>query len=181
MLALQSTNEPFSKEVDKVILTNRYFLNGGPVLQLQKSGWDQDGIELGFRRQDSFGLNIRRRVELPKRAVELDGKVVKLADVSTPEKMEAFQAAEEKADAIKLEVSSDGNSSINMTDKSGKKRAELWTDEDAAYLQILDANANPRATVGTAHVVKPDGSRITFPEASLLLCDPEGKTIWHAP
>jgi len=35
--------------------------------------------------------------------------------------------------------------------------------------------------LGTGRTVLPDGREITYPESSLRLFGPDGKTIWHAP
>jgi hypothetical protein len=67
-----------------------------------------------------------------------------------------------------------------LYDKNGI-RAVLGAVEDGAGLQLSDVNGKPRASFGAGYTTMPDGRKITYPESSIRLSNPEAQTIWAAP
>lgn len=78
-----------------------------------------------------------------------------------------------------LRVSEDGPVLV-MRDEKGNPRVGLSVGEDGPRLLLSDVNGNFRFWAGTASLESPDGKRIEYPESSLILFGPDGKTIWSA-
>jgi hypothetical protein len=78
-----------------------------------------------------------------------------------------------------LRVSEDGPVLV-MHDEKGNPRAGLSVGEDGPRLLLSDVNGKFRFWAGTASLVSSDGKRIEYPESSLILFGPNGKTIWSA-
>jgi hypothetical protein len=79
-----------------------------------------------------------------------------------------------------LGVSKDGPS-LSLYDENGKDRAGMAMTKDGPKLGLFDENGVRRTMLGAASTVTPEGKTITYPESSLLLFSPDGKTIWSAP
>jgi len=72
---------------------------------------------------------------------------------------------------------------LALFDENGKTRAELTTmgkGKDMPGLILYDENGKVRASLGADQTETPDGRKITYPESSMRLFNPEGKVIWAA-
>jgi hypothetical protein len=68
-----------------------------------------------------------------------------------------------------------------LYDEKSVCRAILGVDSDQARLVLHDRNGTQRAILGATPMATTGGRTFTKPESSLLLCGPDGLTIWAAP
>jgi hypothetical protein len=81
-----------------------------------------------------------------------------------------------------LDVLPDGSPSLVLADETGKSWAALTLHHDGSSILILsDAEGDTRAALGATFEVVRAGEDRTWPAASLVLFDKDGKVIWKAP
>jgi len=70
---------------------------------------------------------------------------------------------------------------LALFDENGEIRADLSQNSKGSGLSLLDANGGTGVLLRTAQTTTPDRKTTTYPESSLLMCDPNGDVIWSAP
>jgi len=71
---------------------------------------------------------------------------------------------------------------LALQDENGKDRAMLSVNKDEGTgLHLFDKKGQGRVTLGACKVASPDGAQTQYPESSLCLFGPDGKSLWSAP
>ena len=71
--------------------------------------------------------------------------------------------------------------SLFLRDKNDQLRADLALSKNGPTLNLSDENGKTRAALGANQTARPDGTQTKYPESSLFLFGPDGKTLWSAP
>jgi len=109
-----------------------------------------------------------------------DEKGMPLAKLAVTNGESMLTLCDEKGQARTwLRVAEDGPILV-MRDEKGQARTGLSVGKYGPRLLMRDENGKFRFWAGTAVLESPDGKRIEYPESSLILFGPDGKTIWSA-
>jgi hypothetical protein len=68
---------------------------------------------------------------------------------------------------------------LSLNDNA-QRRAQMSLSDFGTSLRFFDHEGNERLSAGRQSVFKEDGTRITYPESSILLFGPDGSIIWSA-
>jgi hypothetical protein len=71
--------------------------------------------------------------------------------------------------------------SLFLRDKKDQLRADLALSKNGPTLNLFDENGKARAAMGAVQTASPDGTQTKYPESSLFLFGPDGKTLWSVP
>jgi hypothetical protein len=87
-----------------------------------------------------------------------------------------------EAPRLKLAVSPDGTSTIELRDAPGAPLATLSVEGGAPKLTLTDKQGNTRAVLGHSQLeATKTGAVVQRPASSLVLFDKDGKVLFKAP
>ncbi len=70
---------------------------------------------------------------------------------------------------------------LTLYGSNGTARTTVGSDDDQATIRLYDKEGQTRATLGVEGAVSSNGTRVRYPESSLLLFGPDGRVLWSAP